>query len=311
VVSSNRAAIGQKEMSGLKSLPEKLRAAEKFVFGFMALALAAAVLLRLPFGDCVKVFGLNLLVGFIVLLLSLRENQQQNIFLSDLRDWFPCVLIPLAYRESGLFFTPDPSHRLDNIFIDWDRALLQNPWVAHGLSVSSPYLEPVLEFAYLLCYPLVPLALLSIVLARKRGSLKSDHESRADRTIDRFWTAVLLAVFTCYVVYPFFPLTPPRVLFPDLGGPLPVSALRHMNLWLLHQNGDQVSLFPSGHVAAIIAASLAVRGVLLRLGWVFVFAAGLVTVATVVGRYHYAADAAAGALVGLTAYIIARRLCPA
>jgi hypothetical protein len=49
---------------------------------------------------------------------------------------------------------------------------------------------------------------------------------------------VLLAVFTCYLVYPFFPLTPPRVLFHELSGAEPTSALRRLNLWLLHMNNS-------------------------------------------------------------------------
>jgi membrane-associated phospholipid phosphatase len=309
--SSERTMVGRVQVIDVNSLWGNFRQSERLVFGFMAVALVASISFSLSLHEWMKVWGLNFVAGSMVLLLSLYGNQKQSILLATLRDWFPCVLIPLAYRESGLFYTPDPSHRLDSLFILWDRALLQNPGVARGLTLFSGYLQPLLEFSYLLCYPLVPLGLLSLILARQHGYLKSSDSAGTDRTIDRFWTAVLLAVFTCYAIYPFFPLTPPRVLFHDLSGLETTSALRKLNLWLLHQNGDQASLFPSGHVAAVTASGLAVRAALRRLGWVFVFAAGMVAVATVVGRYHYAADAAAEALVGLTAFLISKRICRA
>ena len=307
--SSGRTMVGHDQQINVKSLWGHLRQSEKLVLGFMSVGLCASILFPLSLNECIKVWGLNLAAGSAVLLLSYYGNQKQTAILTASRDWFPCALIPLAYRESGLFFTPDPSHRLDNLFILWDRALLQNSWVARGLGLLSSYLGPLFEFSYLLCYPLVPLGLLSLILARQRGLLIWSDSSGAGRTIDRFWTAVLLAVFTCYAIYPFFPLTPPRVLFHDLGGLEASSALRQLNLWLLHQNGDQASLFPSGHVAAVTAASLGVRAALPRLGWAFVLTAGLVAIATVAGRYHYAADAGAGALVGVVAFIISMRIC--
>jgi membrane-associated phospholipid phosphatase len=56
------------------------------------------------------------------------------------------------------------------------------------------------------------------------------------------------------------------------------------------------SVFPSGHVAAVTATALTVRQRLPRLGVVFIVAA--LSIATVYGRYHYAADALAGAVIG-------------
>ena len=282
------------------------RVAEKLVFGFFALALVASLVFPLSLDERLKVWGLNLSAASVVFLLSHFGGAQRSNVLAVFRDWFPFVLIPLAYKESGLFYTPDPSHHLDLLFIRCDNALLQNFLVGNGLSFFSGWLGPYVEFSYLLCYPLVPLGLLSLTLARRRGLLKPRNNS--DSTIDLFWTAVLLATFTCYVLYPFFPLTPPRVLFHNLTDAPSHSALRRLNLWLLRRNGDQASLFPSGHVAAVTATALAVRAALPRLGWLFIIAAASVAAATVIGRYHYVADAAAGALVGIAAFVISSRI---
>lgn len=275
---------------------------------FFALELAGSLVYPLPAEGLLRVCGLSFLGVGILLVLKSAATMQQGRVLPALRDWYPCLLIPMAYRASGVFFTPDPRHRLDRVFLAWDNALLGNSVAAHWLAASSSWLDPALEISYMLCYPLVPLALLSLVLARRWGSLSPTPGAGIRDPIDQFWTTVLLAVFTCYLFYPFFPLTPPRVLLPDSGGLAMHSALRRMNLWVLHQNGDQASLFPSGHVAGVVAAALAVRVYLPRMGWLFLFVAASITIATVVGRYHYAADAVAGVLVAMGAFAISKRL---
>jgi membrane-associated phospholipid phosphatase len=128
--------------------------------------------------------------------------------------------------------------------------------------------------------------------------------------MDGFWAAVLLATLFCYAVYPFFPLTPPRVLFGDVPGPHVAPLLRRLNFWLLDHYSVQACIFPSGHVAAVTAVALAVRKHAPRLGALFLFLAASVALATVYGRYHYAADAIAGALVGVAAYIASNALTP-
>ena len=120
--------------------------------------------------------------------------------------------------------------------------------------------------------------------------------------MDNFWATVLLATLFCYAVYPFFPLTPPRLLFGDVPGPHVDPLLRKLNFWLLDHYSVQACIFPSGHVAAVTAVALAVRKHAPRLGALFMFLAVSVALATVYGRYHYSADAVAGMVVGVAAY---------
>ena len=125
---------------------------------------------------------------------------------------------------------------------------------------------------------------------------------------DSFWTTVLLATLFCFAIYPVFPLTPPRVLFSDVPGPPVAPLLRHLNLWVLDRLSVQACVFPSGHAAAVTATALAVRAYRPRLGILFCLAALSVAVATVYGRYHYAADALAGVIVGVVAFVVSRRI---
>src|SRR5262245_24337883 len=70
-------------------------------------------------------------------------------------------------------------------------------WLARGDSALRPWLPripswlvPIVELAYLFCYPLVPIA---FGLAWARGT---------SQDLDRFWTAVMLAGFASYATLP-------------------------------------------------------------------------------------------------------------
>jgi membrane-associated phospholipid phosphatase len=311
-------------------LTRDLRFAEKLILAFLLYVVVASLTFPLAWRERLILLGLNLVACALIVSLARFGKADRGRLLVTLRDWLPCFLILLAYRESGMFFRPDPAHRLDYLFVSLDNALLKNHWVGGFLQLSSPWFQRYLEFAYFLCYPLVPLGLAALYLARcdhaRQASAEGHDFSRAEtasipefargasapgewrRAIDHFWTAVLLAVLSCYVLYPFFPLTPPRELFNDLPGPAVAPLIRKTNFWLLGQYGVGASLFPSGHVAATTAMALALRKYLPRVGVIFLIAAASIALATVYGRYHYAADAIAGIVVGAAAAFIANHL---
>jgi membrane-associated phospholipid phosphatase len=266
---------------------------------------------------------LNLLACATILVLEKNAASQRSHFLAVVRDWLPCILILVAYREAGLLFVPDPSHRLDYVFIRGDEILLNNSWVTSALAMGSPWLQRYLEFSYFLCYPVVPLGVATLYLTARGNRTGADDALAAtsDRRLDsalkdrpysavieHYWAAVLIAALTCYVFFPLFPLTPPRELFHDLPGPGGASGLRGLNHWLLNRYAVGASLFPSGHVASATAAALVIRRYAPRAGVIFLVVAAGIALATVYGRYHYAADALAGAIVGVTAYLASCQL---
>jgi membrane-associated phospholipid phosphatase len=315
-----------------------LSIAEQVALAFFVYITLAAFVFHLAARDLGLIVTLNTVT--LTTLMALRRYRQRAPWLAGAAYLFPALLILVAYRESGLLLTPDPTHRLDYLFIQWDRALLQSQFVQAVLQAGAPWLQHYLELAYLLCYPLVPLGVAAVHFAAQRGAngvLSSNgmdnvtppswrhlpagcrrysrsvvpafcgHSepaaARGKRAMDDFWAAVLLATLFCYAVYPLFPLTPPRVLFGDVPGPQVEPLLRKWNFWLLDHYSVQACLFPSGHVAAVTAVALSVRKHAPRLGAMFLFLAASVALATVYGRYHYAADAVAGALVGVAAYV--------
>ena len=273
--------------------------AEQVTIGFFVYLTLAAFGFGLAAPERWLIVALNTLTVATMVMLS---QAQRVRWLASARDLFPGVIILVAYRESGLLLRPDAAHHLDCLFIQWDRVLLQNEFIQAVLRTGAPWLQYYLEFAYLLCYPLVPLGLAAIHFAPRRSRSGEVTGAPNRCAIDDFWATVLLATLFCFAAYPFFPLTPPHVLFQDVPGPHVKPLLRKWNFWLLDHYGVQACIFPSGHVAAVTAVALAVRKHAPRLGVLFLFLAASVAVATVYGRYHYAADAVAGALVGVAAY---------
>jgi membrane-associated phospholipid phosphatase len=283
----------------------RLSMAELIAVVFFVYVALAACIFHLGARD----LGIIIVLDAVTLstLMALRRNRERAPWLAGAANFFPALLLLVAYRESALLLTPDPAHRLDHVFIQWDRALLQSRFVHAVLQAGAPWLEHYLELAYLLCYPLVPLGVAAMHFGSQRGAGCEDVAQRR-RAMDDFWAAVLLATLFCYAVYPFFPLTPPRVLFGDVPGPQVAPLLRRMNFWLLDHYSVQACIFPSGHVAAVTAVALAVRRHAQRFGMLFLFLAASVALATVYGRYHYAADAVTGALVGVVGYAAANYL---
>jgi len=294
----------------------RLRVTEKVVLGYFAYASIAATAFQVAFNQGLTMAVLNILTGGVILEFRQRANNKvasnRGEWLTEVRNWFPALMIVLAFREAGALCLPDTNYRLDQLFERWDLVLLHSRLVLGILSHGAPWIQHYLEFCYLLCYPMVPLGFAVLLLGMRSGGLRRREQQGSggagERAIDRFWTTVLLAALATYALFPFFPSTPPRVLFRDLPGPAVAPLLRKLNFWILGNYGIPSSVFPSGHVAAVTATALAIRAELPRLGTVFLVLAASIAAATVYGRYHYTADAVVGALIATAAFFIARKV---
>ncbi len=157
----------------------------------------------------------------------------------------------------------------------------------------------MLEIAYALVYALAPFSVAVLYLYGRR------------ERVDTFLLIFALGVLLCYAQFPFWPSEPPRVVF--FGEDLPAydTVFRHFNLWMLGNYGIHTSVFPSAHVAGAFSAAFGMRQALPERKWVsrFLYAmALLIAAATVYGRYHYFADAAAGFSVAVLVFALHRYL---
>ena len=148
-----------------------------------------------------------------------------------------------------------------------------------------------LELAYLLCYATVPIGFAWLALAG------------GEDVSGMFWSTVLLASFSCYGLLPWLATRAPRAGEPAF--PRRPSVIRNVNLRVLGLASVQWNTFPSGHTAASLATALAVGSVSPEVGTGLGVLAISIAIGSVVGRYHYAADAVAGALMAIGAFAMA------
>jgi membrane-associated phospholipid phosphatase len=119
--------------------------------------------------------------------------------------------------------------------------------------------------------------------------------------VDRFWTIVLLAEFVCYGMLPWIQTRPPRAIETS-DGVAHDGVVRRLNLSLVNRASIQVNTLPSGHAAGAVATALAVGTSLPFAGIAFLFMALSISIATVLGRYHYVVDTVLGVLVAIVVW---------
>jgi membrane-associated phospholipid phosphatase len=208
---------------------------------------------------------------------------------SIVRDWAPGASILVAYYVSGRFFV-SPSPRVEAWLLEWDRRLLGDP--ATRFATWPRPLLAALEIIYMGCFLVVPGGYAVLALA-----------GRADLA-DRYWTIVAAAEFGAFAPLAFIQTRPPWMI--ERKAILPDRAVHRLaSHWAEHLS-IRANTFPSGHVAGSIAVALAVADTLPRAGMAVLAVALAISVATVVGRYHYVVDGVAGAIVAVAVWSIVR-----
>jgi len=202
-------------------------------------------------------------------------------------------IMPLVYLLIGYWLparlVAAPKLPVERWLLGIDRRLF-GPEIQKRFRQLPRALVEYLELSYLLCYAVVPAGFAWLLLAGFREDT------------DRFWSIVLVASFLCYGWLPLLPTRAPRALE---GEPRTRSSVRKLNLAVLGRASVQWNTFPSGHTAASLATALAVGVHVPEAGIVLGIVALSIAVGSVVGRYHYAADAMAGAVMALVAFLTA------
>lgn len=268
-----------------------LRRSECVLIAYLIWAAGVAVALpvRSPVRPVTLVLNLTILACYA--LLAYADSLRRQPLLATLRDWFPFPLLLLAYREMGWFALPILGHSLEERWVVWDRFALGSGGRA-AIELLGPVVPALLEIAYSLVYVLGPFSVAMLYVYRRR------------ERVDRFLFVFTLGVLLCYAQFPFWPSEPPRTVFPGVDFPSYDTVFRRFNWWMLGGYGIHTSVFPSAHVAGAFAAALGMWFALPEHRWVARFLlvmAVLIATATVYGRYHYLADAAAGLVMAVLA----------
>jgi len=200
----------------------------------------------------------------------------------------PSLVLIAGYWLSGLFFV-GPDARMERWLRDVDETLLVRSGALAWCRVRPAALTEYFEFSYLLVYLLVPAGAATLALAGHGPA------------VGRYWTTVLLAEFACYGMLPWIQPRPPR-LVEAIQPPVAVPGIRRVNLAIVNRASIGVNTVPSGHAAGALAAALAVAATMPVAGAVFLVLAASITMATVIGRYHYLVDSMLGVLVAVIAW---------
>ncbi len=229
-------------------------------------------------------------------LASMLERGSRATLVSKLRDWLPILFTLLAFREMELFLPRTFDGRLEAGWIKLDRLLLDQYHLRDAVQGLGAAIPLYLECCYLLVYGEVAICVGILYSGGKRA------------LVDRFWIVYLTGTLLAYALFPYFPSQPPRIVFSGLDNPAVTTWARHLNLFILSKATIHVGVFPSAHVSSAFACAWAMFLLFperKRIGWIFVFYALSVSVATIYGRYHYTADVIAGFCVSLVAAAVA------
>ena len=203
------------------------------------------------------------------------------------RDWFPNVIILVAYYLSGRLCVR-PSHSLEASLMAWDRRLLGDPAAAF---VTWPaWLMTALDVIYLGTFLTVPAGLLALSLAGQMGR------------VDHYWTIVMGSLLVCYAGTAVVHTRPPRIL--ERTRERAQRPMQHVAFQALEDFSIGINTIPSGHVAAPLAVGLALMPSLPVVGAAFLVLAIAITIACISGRYHFIVDCALGAAVALIVWIV-------
>lgn len=274
----------------------RLRLSEWTLIAFFYYVAIVAFFFALPVGLKYAALGVVACVTVACAGLTDCERRTGSQVFSIVRDWLPLAFTLTAYREMDWFATAHKRHALEQAWVLWDRWLLHD----HGMRAlveTAGWLGPVFfELCYVLVYAVGPFTV-AVLYAYRRREL-----------VDRILLTYLFGTLLAYALFPYFPSDPPRVVFAGMDLPGVMTPVRRWNLVILGGYGIHSSVFPSAHVSSAFSAAW---GLLLFfrqkrwVGWGMLIYACCVSIATIYGRYHYAADAAAGVAISLAALFVA------
>jgi membrane-associated phospholipid phosphatase len=201
----------------------------------------------------------------------------------------PSLVLLVAYWVSGLYFTR-PMTAVERRLLRMDDELLGRTGILRWYRSGPRVVREYFEVAYLLVYAVVPAGAAVLAL---NGMMDA---------VARYWLVVLLAELVCYGMLPWVQTRSPRSIEDVDAKGAGASLIRRCNLAVLGRGSIQANTIPSGHAAGATAVALAVASAMPVAGAVFLVLAASITIATVLGRYHYVADSVLGVLVAAAAW---------
>jgi membrane-associated phospholipid phosphatase len=203
-----------------------------------------------------------------------------------IREIYPLLLLPALYSELDILNSvPVAVH--DPLVRQWELLLfgaqISRDW---WQAAPSRFWSTVFHSAYLSYYLIISAPALYFAW---RGDLQA---------VRRFVLVVIATFVICYLAFMFFPVAGPYYEFPRPAAWFTNNLPARLTYEALAGGSSYGAAFPSSHVAAALAASLAAWRASRRLGLILLVPTLLLTVGVVYCQMHYGVDALAGLAVG-------------
>ncbi len=252
-----------------------MRSSEWLSFVYFGAMTALAWLRPLSASRRAQISAIGVSMGLAILLLA-------RIGTAVARDWAPVAFILAGYYLSGRFFV-SPSPALERWLMAWDWRLLGDPTTRFS-RWPRPLLA-YLEIIYMGCFLLMPAGFAALAVTGRTA------------LADHYWTMVTGAELGAFAPLGLIQTRPPWLI--ERRAAQPDRAVHRLASQMVRHLTIRANTFPSGHVAGSLAVAFALLGPMPWTGTGLLLLACSISVACVVGRYHYVIDGLAGVALAL------------
>ena len=273
-----------------------LRPVDLLLAGYLAVVSVVAVVRAPGLPNCWWLLAGHALFGVLLYLLTRPGLGPVG---RSIREIYPLLLLVSLYSELDVLNGPGGTTVHDATVQGWELAVFgAQVSVEWWRAMPSRFWSAVLHAAYLSYYLIVVAPAFYFAWRRDLPALR------------HFILVVMTTFVICYLVFIFFPVAGPYYVFPRPDPWFLDNVFARAVYDTLATGSSYGAAFPSSHVAASFAATLAaVRGSR-ALGATLAVPTVLLSVAVVYCQMHYGVDAVAGLLTGAIVTALVERLDP-
>ena len=277
-------AVTLPALSSVRSGAEPLRPVDLILAAYLIIVSVVAAL-RLPVNP--GGWWLLLAHALFAVLLFLITRPGLGPVGKTIREIYPLLLLPALYSELDVLNSGTGALN-DAMVQRWELYLfgaqISREW---WQSAPSRFWSTILHAAYLSYYLIISAPALYFAW---QGDLQA---------VRRFVLVVIATFVICYLAFIFFPVAGPYYQFARPDRWFLDNLPARLTYEALATGSSYGAAFPSSHVAAALAATLAAARSSRQLGILLLIPTMLMAVGVVYCQMHYAVDALAGIAVGL------------
>ncbi len=275
-----------------------MKSVDKLIAAYLGFV-TLVIVLRGPLGGTAIAWMLGMHVLFGAMLYLYTRLHETDRVGRTLHTLYPLVMLLPLYAQIGLLNAPIGTDTIlahDAVIQGWEDTVfgsqISYTWIRQYPSV---FWSGLLHLAYLSYYPLVTLGPPLLLLKGRHGD--------ANAVV----LATIVAYLVCFVAFVTYPVAGPNYAFAHPTGPVREVWSTRLVYNVLAGGSSFGAAFPSSHVAASTAATLALWRVWRPLGVTFTGPLILLIIATVYCQMHYGIDAGSGLAVGILAALVVRK----